>query len=259
MNNLKYLRDACFCLMDANMHHGLRQLVSIWLHLPPTTCSSTGNIALMHKVKTTDPIISSIFRGSIVYYSTAFIGRIRFTTTEYARDKVTDDSSIVFKSGSEEHFGRIRQIFTVNDGQPIFYIDGLTEITEFQCATSTDTYRYPDIQTGVFDPGTAAVFVDANDVIEKCVCYERGSNTMTFYRFPNLQESSWRINHANIFTWTKEKYSWAVLLSYSSAWRARVKSWKRSVGLTTRTFSLERKKSILELSFSRIPLHEELE
>jgi hypothetical protein len=62
-------------------------------------------IRVLHPVTITDQLFNSILFGNIVYYSTAFIGRVPFTTSHYARNKVSDDSSIIFKRGLEESFG----------------------------------------------------------------------------------------------------------------------------------------------------------
>lgn len=186
-----YLRDACYGLMDVDMHHGLRELSSSWLHMTSSDAASLkGSVTTLHQAHITDPFLNSIFRGNIVYYSTAFIGRVRFTTTQYARDKVTDDSSIVFKTGTDESFGRIRRIFRVNDAKPVFYVDVISHMADFECATPTDVYSCSDIQTGVFEKGQSSVFVDASDIIEKCVFFQRDNGKCTFYRFPNLQECS---------------------------------------------------------------------
>ena len=207
MNNLMYLRDACYGLMDADIHHGLRELSSAWLHMTPSSSASLEDtVTTLHQAWITDPFLSSIFRGDIVYFSTAFIGRIRFTTTHYAQDKVTDDSSIVLKTGSSESFGRIRRIFRVNNAKPIFYVDVMSEILHFQCATTTAVYSSPAIQTGVLTEGQSSVFVDGSAIIEKCVFYQRTHDTCTFYRFPSLQECSWSIEE-EIFFVTYSEYT----------------------------------------------------
>jgi hypothetical protein len=191
MNNLMYLRDACSEIINIDIHPGLRKLVSSWLHTSYDDCVSSNNsVRALHPIKITDRLINSIFRGDIIYYSTVFIGRIRFTTTHYAENKVTDDSSIVFKTGAEESFGRIRRIFTINGAEPIFYVDVVSKMADFECSTSTDVYSYSQIRTGSFDENTNSVFVSATDVIEKCVFYERNNKACTFYRFPNLEQCS---------------------------------------------------------------------
>lgn len=186
-----YLRDAHFEVIAGDIHYGLRTLISTWLHMSDLNFnSSKDNIRVLHRVHIIDQFINLIFSGVIIYYSTLFIGSVRFTTMDYARNKVSDDSSIIFKIGSEENFGRIRRIFTVNNGEPIICVDVISETVHFECKTTTDVFSYPYIQTGLFNMENNSIFIAAEDIVEKCVFYERTKNFCTFYRFPNLQHSS---------------------------------------------------------------------
>ncbi|CAF4361359.1 unnamed protein product, partial [Rotaria sp. Silwood2] len=101
-------------------------------HPRPLHKFAKDSVRALHPVETNDQTLNSIFPGKIVYYSTAFIGQVRFTTSHYARNKVSDDSSIIFKTGSKENFGRIRRIFTVNGAEPMFYVDTLPSMTAFK-------------------------------------------------------------------------------------------------------------------------------
>ena len=186
-----YLRDASFETVNADMPHGLRKLVLPWLHMSDSSSvMAHDRVCVLHPTETTDPFLNTVFHGDITYYSTAFIGQVRFTTTHYARDKVSDDSSIIFKTSSEESFGRIRRIFTVDKGDPMFYVGVISNMTNFELTTHTGVYSYAGIQTGSFDEETNSLFVTASDIVEKCVFYERKNKMCTFFRFSNLQESS---------------------------------------------------------------------
>lgn len=191
MNNLNHLRDACFKITHDEMNYKLRNLLSNWLNMSIFTCTSRMDLVRpLHSVKYTDETINTIFPGTIIYYSTVIIGRVRFTTTDYARNKAADDSSIFFQTGSELSFGRIRRIFTVNDAQPIFHVDVIPNMVNFKCSSLNDTYSYSDIQSGSYDEQSTSVFISSSNIIEKCVFFERPNKYCTFYRFPNLQESS---------------------------------------------------------------------
>ena len=191
MNNLVYLRDACFELTNIDMPINICALSSSWLgvrywRLP----SAIAHIRVLHSSTLQDPFLSSVFHGNIVFYSTAYIGHIRFTTTDYAKGKTADDSSIVFNVGPGNHFGRIQRIFKVNDAEPLFYVHTVSNFTEFRCATSSKSYEYPDICIGSLRESESYVFISAKDIVEKCVYYQNTEDCCTFYRFPNLQESS---------------------------------------------------------------------
>lgn len=191
MNNLIYLRDAYIEILDGKMHKGLQQLASNWLNLSASEFLPFKNvIRVLHPVSIKDASFSFIFSGNIEYYSTVFIGRVRFTTTAYARGKVADDASIVFKTGSTENFGRIRRIFTVDKKEPILYVTVMSTPLEFQSSTNNNTYSYSNIVTDTLDENSNNIFVSASDIIEKCVFYERHNKICTFYKYPNLAESS---------------------------------------------------------------------
>lgn len=189
-----YLRDACFELITTDMPSQLCDLVSSWLDVQHADCiSPRSHIRLLHPLELNDPLLSSMFQGKIVYYSTAFIGKVRLTTSDRARNKVTDDSNIIFKTGIEENFGRIRRIFKVNDGNPVFCVDIISTLTNFKCVTNASVYEFSNIRTGSYADGRSSVFIGVEHIVEKCAFYDGGKNICTFFRFPNLQESSWGI------------------------------------------------------------------
>ena len=170
MNNLMYLRDAHFEVMTDDIHCGMRNLMSTWLHMSdPYSNSIKDNIRVLHRVHVIDQFINIIFSSVIIYYSTFFIGSVRFTTTEYARNKVSDDSFIIFTIGSKENFGRIHRIFTVNSGEPIIYVDVISQTAPFECTTTTDVFSYPYIETGILNMEDNSIFISADIIVEKCV------------------------------------------------------------------------------------------
>jgi hypothetical protein len=73
------------------------------------------------------------------------------------------------KTGSQESFGRIHRIFTVSDGDPIFYIDVISSMFNFECLTATDIYSYTYNHTGSFGGEKNCVFIGASDIVEKCI------------------------------------------------------------------------------------------
>lgn len=191
MTNLRYLRDACFELMHVDCKSDFYKLVSPWLHINDSSAADQIYSArVLHSVDIIDAFFDSIFTGSIAYYSTIYIRDVRFTTADYARGKISNDSFVVFKDGSQSSFGRIRRIFVVNDSDTMLHVSVLHDITYFQCEIATGTQSYRQIQTGTLDDETNNLFINPSAVVEKCVCYERPKKRYTFYRFPNLQESS---------------------------------------------------------------------
>lgn len=190
MNNLLYLRDACFHLLDPEMCFSMRKFLLTLINNCHTSDQSSSCIEPKHRLKVSDPRISELFFGKIQFYSTVFIGKIRFTTSKYCRNKKTDDSTIVYKVGNEVHFGRIHRIFTVDDGDVLFQIFSLASHTHFTCETVEEQYDYDEIQMGVISSGTNTCIIKAKQIIEKCVFYLQPNGHITFIRFPNLIESS---------------------------------------------------------------------
>jgi hypothetical protein len=136
-----YLRDTSFEFINNGMHHGFRELISPWLHVSASPSALTNDhVRGLHPVQIIDPFFNQVFHEDILYYTTAFIGRIRFTTTHYDRSKVNNDSSIIFKTDSEESFDRIRRIFMVNNTEPMFYVDAISNMTDFEFSSATNTY-----------------------------------------------------------------------------------------------------------------------
>ena len=191
MNNIMYLRDACFEFNQSYMPFDLKQKVSTWLHVRPSEPLSTSDpIRLLHPIEVDDRFFRLMFSGNIIFYSTAMIGNVRFTTRHHALGKATDDSSIVFKVGTHEKFGRVDKIFSVDNGAPIFYIAVIPVTSPFKCVVEGIDIFYSQIQAGSFDEGTDNLLISASDVVEKCVYYEGTNRRSTFVRFPNLLESS---------------------------------------------------------------------
>ena len=190
MNNLDNLRNACFQVNNRIMLDSLHAFISSLLctNLSPTL--PRGSVRTLHPVVVQDELLSSIFSGTIVYYSTAYIDHVRFTTAQYAAKNIADDSSIVFKSSSRDRFGRILYIFTVDAGEPIFYVDAIVSLTNFECETSARIYTYDQIKSGSYDEETTKLFIAPVDIVEKCVFYCDEKRACTFYRFPTLEHSS---------------------------------------------------------------------
>ncbi|CAF4410220.1 unnamed protein product [Rotaria sp. Silwood2] len=190
MNNLQYLRDAWFHLDDSQMDYSLHSFLSSLINNHETNQRLPVFIQPRHPVNISDPQISALFSSKITYYSTAFIGEIRFTTSNYCHKKSTDDSSIVYRAGDEVHFGRIHRIFTVDDGEVLFQIFSLSSSSDFTCEVNDEQFYYDEIEIGTITSGTTICIIKAEQIIEKCVFYLQSNGRATFIRFPNLEEHS---------------------------------------------------------------------
>ena len=190
MNNLIYLREACFHLSEFEMYSPLRKFLSNFINNCTTADPLSSVVQPRHSLNIADPRISELFSGTIKYYSTFFIGKVRFTTGGFCRNKLADDSSIVYQTGSEVHFGRIHRIFSVNDGDLLLQVFTLASPYHFKCETASERYQYDGIETGMICSGTTISVINVKQIIEKCVFYLQPNTSATFVRFPNLVESS---------------------------------------------------------------------
>lgn len=190
MNNLLSLKEAYFHLKDPEMHYSLHKFLLKLMNNYEITNESSFLVQPCHPSSISDARISAIFCGTIKFYSTAYIGQVRFTTSSYSRNKCADDSSIVYQTGNEIHFGRIHRIFTVDGGDVLFQIFTLASPTHFICETSNEKFYYDEIEMGMVSSRTTTCIITAHQIIEKCVFYLKPNGYATFIRFPNLVESS---------------------------------------------------------------------
>ena len=172
------------------MHSGLRDFLLNLVNNCHSADQSSSLVKPKHSLHIADPRISELFSGTINFYSTVFIGRVRFTTSSYCRNKHADDSSILYRAGNEVRFGRIHRIFTVDDGDLLFQIFSLVSGFYFNYETEDEQYEYEAIEMGIISSGSTICIIKAHQIIEKCVFYLQSNGYATFIRFPNLVESS---------------------------------------------------------------------
>jgi hypothetical protein len=192
-SNLALLREAHYHLMDPDIDYRLVGLIRTWLTRRCKHDDGRLILKLIHRSRQIDRDICLVFNtSSITFYSTAFIGHVRFTTWKYANGKATDDSCIMFRSTQTQMFGRISSIFTVDEQtEPLFKIQVLTNSKALEYYIGDDTIdEFTGIQNGCLDDANYSL-VRAGDILDKCVSFQCSqTKTFTLMRFPNLEESS---------------------------------------------------------------------
>ena len=163
MNNLIYLREACFHLNEFEIYSPLRKFLSNFINNCTAENLLSSVVQPRHSLTITDLRISELFSGTIKYYSTFYMGQVRFTTSGLCRNKLADDSSIVSQTGSEVHFGRIHRIFSVNDGDLLLQIFTLVLLYLFKCETANERYECDGIETGMICSGTNTYICKTNN------------------------------------------------------------------------------------------------
>jgi len=189
-NNLLYLRDACFHLTDPEMYYSMHKYLSALINNHHTVEQPSYLVQPRHLLDISDPRISLLFSGTIKFFSTVLIGRIRFTTSKYCHKKLSDDSSIVYRADNEVHLGCIHRSFTVDGEDVLFEIFTLASSIHFTCETADKRFYYDEIQMGMIASGTTTYIIKADQIIEKCVFHLQPNSFAIFVRFPNLEESS---------------------------------------------------------------------
>ena len=114
INNVLYLKNACFHLIHPEMCSSLRELLLNLINNCHAADQPSSSIQLRHKLNIDDSRISELFSGTIQFYSTALVGQARFATSCYYRRKNADDSSVVYQIDNEVRIGCIHQMFTVD-------------------------------------------------------------------------------------------------------------------------------------------------
>lgn len=149
-------------------------------------------IRVRHPIKQNDSLVSLLFPNSkITFYQTVNIGRLRLCTRAYCENETADDSNILFKSNDSEYPGRIRSIFTIDDGQPYLLVAYLSNYSPSRCKINeNEFFDYPYMQHGsskdwFFIPITTA------DFVEKLVFFDDRKGMCYFFRFPTLEHCSW--------------------------------------------------------------------
>ena len=193
MNNLTILRDAHHHLMDPEMDSTLAELIRTWMSRHDNYDNDRSIYKMMHRLEESDRIVRLAFHtSSIIFYSTAFIKSVRFTTWSYACGKSTNDSCILFASGQRKLFGRISSIFTLSDHhEPTFRVQVLSNRKLIEYYIDDDTMdEFIGMQSGQLSDESYLI-VRATDILEKCASFRHVSaRTFTLMRFPNLTESS---------------------------------------------------------------------
>ena len=188
ISNLLHLRDAYFHFNDVHMNKKLREFSMNLMNQTPNQTSRL--VEPHHLIQIHDSDLQDLFTGKISFYSSAYIGKVRLTTSNYCRKKYFDDSSIIYKAGDELHFGRIHRILSVDNGNIVFQVFSLSESIGFRCDDEGDEFIYDGIQTGMISSGTDKHLINADQVVEKCAFIQQHNGKVTFIRFPNLEQSS---------------------------------------------------------------------
>jgi len=190
ISGLHLLQAAIVHLNQSSLNFNLTQFLSS--HLNYSMSKPDMTIRLSHETKQQHPLPPIFFPQAVIkYFDVLYIGHMRIWTTQYAKQKKADDSSIIFQLNNISTFGRVCSIFSVKDGQPLLLVNYLEKTEPLRCHISSNTlnFHYEHIRCG--DNSTEkSCLIEISDFIEKCVYFQPSKNISYFYRFPTLLHSS---------------------------------------------------------------------
>ncbi|CAF1674104.1 unnamed protein product, partial [Rotaria magnacalcarata] len=127
---------------------------------------------LGHLRKEDDSVVRLLFPfAHIKYYQTVHVGRIRLCIRTYAEGKVADDSNIIFIFDNVQYRGKIRSIFTIDDGEPHLLVGYIANLTPLTCEIDdTENFVYHNI---LFATTTkwSYVPIEVNAFVEKSIFF----------------------------------------------------------------------------------------
>jgi hypothetical protein len=149
------------------------------------------NYRLGHAIKRDDSLVRLLFPlTQIKYYQTLHLGRVRLCTRAYAEGKVADDSNIIFALDHVQHPGKIRSIFTIDDGEPHLLVAYMTNLTSFTCEIDgKQNFVYHNILFSTTSNWNY-VPIEVKAFVEKSIFFQSSRGVSYFLRQPTLDHGS---------------------------------------------------------------------
>lgn len=190
IGNLNVFRNACFHLHDSTMNVKIKAYIENIVSTRVYYASISNTVQVMHRSPDIARISTIFSNQNLRFYTSCKIGHIRYTSVDYSKSKVADDSAVIFKLEDEFHFGLITAIFSDEDNDILLELWPISNAKKLNIVTKLKTIQVPSIQEGTLENNNNFYYVSINDIIEKCVYWRRESNRVIFFRYPNLEESS---------------------------------------------------------------------
>jgi hypothetical protein len=152
---------------------------------------SSQNYRLRHESKSDDKVVRLLFPfAKCKYYQTLHIGKIRLCTRSYSEGKAADDSNIIFLLNGVKYPGKVRTIFTVDDGEPHLLVGYLVNLIPLTCEIDEkENFVYSNIVSTATSQWNY-VPIELKDFIEKCVFFRSPKGISYFLRYPTLEHCS---------------------------------------------------------------------
>ena len=100
-------------------------------------CESSSSVPrTMHPIRPDNRICTLFSNENLQFFSTIKIERVCYTTADYSKPKVADDSAILYKTQATIHFGLITATFTVEDDEPLLKLWALSDVKNLSIVTN---------------------------------------------------------------------------------------------------------------------------
>jgi len=190
IGNLSLFRNACFHLHDPTANLTIKSYIENIISGRGYYKTASKTIQVIHRLPVINRICQIFSDQNLQFFASCKVGHIRYTTYNYSKSKVADDSAVLFKVIDEYIFGLINSIFTDDSNEVLLELWPLSYSKNLHIRTKTKNIDMPSIQEGTLENNNNFYYVSVQDIIEKCVYWRKKSKQVIFFRYPNLEESS---------------------------------------------------------------------
>lgn len=114
IGGLHLLQAAIIHLKQSSLEVNMEKFIS--LNLGYSLGKTDSIIRVIHETKQHNVLASVFFpQATIKYFDVLYIRNMRISTTQYARNKKSDDSHIIFRHNNLQIFGSVCSIFCIEN------------------------------------------------------------------------------------------------------------------------------------------------
>ncbi|CAF1484871.1 unnamed protein product [Adineta steineri] len=191
INNLHIIQEAYCHLNDLALTHNDfgEYLSSRFTNYKVNNLSQ--DCRLGHASKKEDSLVQLLFPlTKVKCYQTIHLGKLRLCTRTYAEGKVADDSNIIFVLDRVQRPGKIRAIFTIDDGEPHLLMAYITVLSPFTCQIDeNENFTYHNILSST-NSTWQYVPIRLEAFVEKSIFFRSVGGVSYFLRQPTLDHCS---------------------------------------------------------------------
>jgi hypothetical protein len=185
---LNIYRNACLHLHDSTINHQLKTYVENMISGRGYYALTPNTVRVMHSSPAVDRISTIFSNQNLSFFASCKVGHIRYTSVDYSKSKVADDSAVVFRIENELQFGLITSIFTDEDNETLLELWSIYNPKDLNIVTNGQFINVPSIQEGTLENNDNFIYIPINDIIEKCVYWRKKSKKVIFFVIRTLKK-----------------------------------------------------------------------